>query len=115
MSKKTRNIILIILCYILSLFLFEVLIGDGNFERVTQDCEQKGFNTPFPYMTSYIIAGITHFVLVTIIAFICIFIKNMDKEYKRIIYSFPIITFTFSFPMALLAMLFARAFHLYGF
>lgn len=115
MSKKTRNIVIIILCYIISLFLFELIIGDGNFMKVAEDCERKGFNTPFPYFTSYIIAGINHFVLVTFIAIICKFVKKIDSTYKRIIFSFPIITFIFSFPMSFLSTSFAKAFHLYGF
>ena len=83
--------------------------------KVADDCDQKGFNTPFPYMTSYIIAGINHFILVTFIAIICKFVKNIDITYKRIIYSFPAITFIFSFPMSFLSTLFAKTFHLFGF
>lgn len=115
MSQKTKNIILLILFCIVSLFLFEVLIGDGNIRRIEKDCEEKGFNTFFPYMTSYMIASLNHFVLVTAIAIVCKFIKKMDITYKRIIYSFPIITLTLSYPMTILSMLFAKTFHLYGF
>ena len=115
MSKKTINIIVIVLCYFISLFLFELLIGDGNFMKIAEDCDKKGFNTPFPYMTSYIIAGINHFVVVSFIAIIFIFVKNINSAYKKIIYSFPIITFVFYLPMSFLSTLFAKAFHLYGF
>ena len=115
MSKKTINIILLILAYIISLFLFEVLIGDRNCMRIMQDCEQKGFNTFLPYMTSYIIADLNHFVLVTAIAIVCKFIKKIDITYKRIIYTFPIFTLVLFYPMTILSMLFAKAFHLYGF
>ena len=115
MSKKTRNIIILILCYFISLFLFEVLIGDKNCMRIMQNCEQKGFNTPFPYFTSYMIAGINHFILVTGIAIVVTFIKKIDKAYKITFYTFPAITFIFTYPMMIPAMLFAKAFHLYGF
>lgn len=115
MSKKTRNIIIIVLCYFVSLFLFELIIGDGNFMKIAEDCDQKGANTPFPYMTSYVIAGINHFVLVSFIAIKFIFVKNINSAYKKIIYSFPIITFIFSLPMSFLSTLFAKVFHLYGF
>lgn len=115
MSKKTKIIILIILCYIISYFLFEVLIGDGNFRRIEKDCEEKGFNTFFPYMTSYMIASLNHFVLVTATAIVCKIIKKLDITYKRIIYTFPIFTLILFYPMTILSMVFARTFHLYGF
>ena len=115
MSQKTKKILLMIVIYAISLFLFELIIGNGNFEKVEHECIEKGYYTPFPYFTSFIEAGIYHFIVVTIIAIICKFNKKIGITYKKVIYIFPFLTFIFSLPMMIPTTLFARAFHLYGF
>lgn len=104
-----------IFTYMITLFLFELIIGVGNFLEIEKDCVEKGYYTPFPYFTSFIMAGIYHFILVLFIAVISIFIKKLDKVYKIILCIFPLITFIFSLPMMIPTTIFARLFHLYGF
>ena len=114
MSKKTKNKILIILIYFISLFIFEVIIGVGGFEKTIQYCAEKGNSNPLMVYAPMIEAGVYHFIFVSIIAIACIFYKKLDKSYKIIIYFFPMFTFYLSFPMWLLAAMFCRVFGLYG-
>ena len=115
MSKKTKNIILMIIIYIISLFLFELIIGVGNFSKVEEICVRNGYNTPFPYFISFVFAGIYHFIFVTAVAIISLFFKRIDKAYKTTLFIFPFFTYLFSLPMMIPACYFATAFHLYGF
>lgn len=115
MSKKTRNIILIILIYFISLFIFELIIGVGEFEKTMQYCNEKGNSNPLIVFTPCIEAGVYHFIFVAIIAIVCIFYKKLGKSYKKIIYFFPMFTFFLSFPMWMLTTMFCRVFGLYGF
>lgn len=114
MTKKTKNIILIILIYIISLFIFELIIGVGGFEKTIQYCEENGNANPLIVYVSMTEAGVYHFIVVSIIAIACMFYKKLDKNYKTVIYLFPMFTFFFSFPMWMLAVMFCRVFRLYG-
>ena len=105
MSKQTKNKILIILFYLISLFLFEFIIGDCNFEKNAQECVSNG-DSVFALFAPYGEAGFYHFIFISCIAIYVKFSKKIDIAYKHIIYWFPLITFIFSLPMGLLAAIF---------
>lgn len=114
MNKKTKISILIITIYFISFFLFELFIGTARILEYAEECVEKDiFNVLAPLVTP-IEAGIWYFICVSIVAIICKFIKQIDKSYKYIIYSFPLITFIFSIPVGLLATYFATFFGWFG-
>ena len=114
MNKKTKISILIITIYFISFFLFELFIGTARTLEYVEECvEQDMFNVLAPLVTP-IEAGIWYFICVSIVAIICKFIKQIDKSYKYIIYSFPLITFIFSIPVGILATYFATFFGWFG-
>ena len=107
MSTQTKNKILIILFYLISLFLFEFIIGDCNFEKNAQECVSNG-DSVFALFALYGEAGFYHFIFISCIAIYVKFSKKIDIAYKHIIYWFPLITFIFSLPMGLLAAIFGN-------
>lgn len=107
MSKQTKNKILIILFYLISLFLFEFIIGDCNFEKNAEKCVTDGANF-FALFAPYVEVGFYHFIFISCIVIYVKFSKKIDIEYKHIIYWFPLITFIFSLPMGLLSAIFGN-------
>lgn len=112
MSKKTKIIILIILSFLLTLFLFELIIGCGSMKS-TMDYSIKHGGNMFAIYAPIVEAGIYHFIFIIIIAFIAHF-KNIDSTYKKILKYLPVYTIVLTLPMSLPAMLLASIFHLYG-
>lgn len=102
MSKKSKNKILIVFFYFLSLFIFELIIGivlvDEDIKGVVE-----GHYDFFAVMAVSIKAGIYHFIFVSLVAICVKFNKKIDIEYKHIIYCFPLCTYIFSLPMSCLA------------
>ena len=113
MSKKTKNIILIILGFLISLFIFELIFGIGNFDRMMEDAMERNLGGPFIIFTSFVLAGIYHAIFIGIIAIILRF-TNIDKIYKKIIAYLPVYSLVLILPMMLVAGEFASFFHLYG-
>jgi len=115
LEKTKKNKILIVLLYIFSLFLFEVIIGGSNFEIVKQHCLEINVNTPFPYLTSFYEASFIHFIIVLLIVIFFKIIKKFNYEYRNIVYGLPLVNIMLFIPIVLLAILFCRFFGLYGF
>lgn len=112
MSKQTKNKILIILFYLISLFLFEFIIGDCNFEKNAQECVSNG-DSVFALFAPYGEAGFYHFIFISCIAIYVKFSKKIDIEYKHIIYWLPLCTFIFALPMSCLATYVVKAYFLF--
>ena len=102
MSKKTKNKVLIVLFYFVSLFLFQMFFGVVNFNKNAQDCIADG-DSVFALFTPFVKAGIYHFVTMVILAIYARLTKKIDVEYKSILYLLPVITFIFSLPVGMLA------------
>ena len=112
MSKKTKNKLLIIILYIISLFLFEFFIGQCNFKKAEQECFENGYF--FTYIFGpYIGAGVYHFIFISFIAICVALNKKIDTQYKHIVYWLPIATYTFSFPMGMVCMIIYNFFNTY--
>lgn len=114
MTRKTKITILIILIYFVTFFLFELFIGSARVLEYLEECMNLDrFNVLAPLVT-IIEAGIWYFICLLIVAMVCKCIKKIDKSYKHIVYSFPIITFIFSIPMGLLTTYLANVFNWFG-
>lgn len=112
MSKKTKIIILIILSFLLTLFLFELIVGCGSMKSTVNYAAKHGGNM-FAIYAPIAKAGMYHFIFIIIIAFIAHF-KNIDNTYKKILKYLPVYTILLTLPMSMPAMFFASFFHLYG-
>ena len=110
MSKKNRNIILIILGFLLSLFLFQLIIG-CYLRETFYDSNDDMFVVAF---SPIINAGIYHFIFISVMAILVRFTK-IDKTYKKILAYLPVYTVVLSLPMSALAVGFANYFHLFGY
>ena len=115
MEKVAKNKILIVLAYTLSLFLFEVIIGGGNFEVIKQNCMEINANTVFPYLTSFYEASFIHFFIVLLLVIILKKLKRFNTEYKSVVYGLPLVNIMLFIPIVCLAILFCRFLGLYGF
>lgn len=114
MTRKTKITILIITIYFVTFFLFELFIGSARVLEYLEKCmELERFNVLAPLVT-LIEAGIWHFICVLIVAMVCKYMKKIDKSYKHIVYSFPIITFIFSIPMGFLTTYLANILNWFG-
>ena len=102
MTRKNKNIFLIITIYFLSFILFELFIGAARALENAKISEELGMLSIFTPFETLIEAGICHFIFVSVIALMCKFIKKIDKAYKHIIYFFPLITFIFAIPIGLM-------------
>lgn len=111
MPKKTKNKMLIVFFYFLSLLIFELVIGIGNFDKNAAACVKDG-NNFFALFAPFAEAGIYHFVVVSFFAIYTVFSKKIDSKYKEIIYWFPALTYIFSLPMGLVAAIVARFLHI---
>lgn len=114
MTRKTKISLLIITIYFIAFFLFELFIGTARTLEYMEECvELERFNVLAPLVT-HIEAGIWYFICVSMVAIVCRFIKRIDKSYKHIVYSFPIITFIFSIPMGLMTTYLANILNWFG-
>ena len=114
MSRENKIKILLIISYFLSLFLFELVYITLNFEREIKTMVEMNYYFPLSIITPVIQAGIYHFVIVTILAIIIKFSSKIRKEYKKIIYSFPLLTFIFTIPMFFPVGIIARQFGVFN-
>lgn len=101
-DKKTKNKMLIVFFYFLSLLIFELIIGIGKFDKNAASCVRDG-NNFFALFAPFAEAGIYHFVVVSFLVIYTVFSKKIDSKYKEIIYWFPALTYIFSLPMSCLA------------
>lgn len=102
MTRKTKISILIITIYFMTFFLFELFIGSARAIESIEKSIELGMASILTPMVTFVEAGILHFICVLIVAIVCRCMKKIDKSYKHIVYSFPIITFIFSIPMGLM-------------
>ncbi|MEG1008753.1 MAG: hypothetical protein RSF67_02860 [Clostridia bacterium] len=112
MSKKICKIIILIIFYIISLILFELVIGIGNFDKNAIESAKLGIDNPFVVFTPFAEAGICHFICVSIIAIYVKFNKNINSTIKNTIFCFPLFTFILTFPMMFPTIWIARLFQI---
>lgn len=99
MNKKKLTIII---TYLLTLVIFIIIaeINTDNFVRWYM--ETMDYGNILIATAPVLISVILHILITVIIAISVRFIKNIDKEVKKIIYVFPIITLFIWFPIALI-------------
>lgn len=114
MTKKTKISILIITIYFVTFFLFEFFIGTARAIESVEKSIELGMASILTPMVTFVEAGIWHFICVLIVTMVCKYMKNIDKSYKHIVYSFPIITFIFSIPMGFLTTYLANILNCFG-
>ena len=113
MSKKIKNIILIIIVFLISLLFFELVFGVRNFDEMMKEATERDLGGPFIIFTPFVLAGIYHAIFIGIITIILRF-TNADKTYKKIIAYLPVYSLVLILPMMLVAGKVASFFHLYG-
>ena len=101
MSKETKIKIVIVIGYFISLFLFELVNNILNYNKYMEFVESIDVHVLAVIFIPSIEAGICHFICVSIMAIIGKFFLKISKEYKKIIYFFPVLTFIFTIPMSL--------------
>ena len=101
MYKEDKTKIALVFGYFISLFLFELIYTVLFFERDMNMIKELDNATPLVILTPAVKSGVYHFITVSIIAIFCKFSTKVSKEYKNLIYSFPLITFFISIPMYL--------------
>ena len=115
MSNKTKNIILIILGFLLSLFLFALFIGCGTVNSTMETAIENNWDGgPFIAVGSFILVGLLHCIFIGIIAIIAWF-TNINKTYKKILAYLPAFSIILFMPISAFAMCFATFFHLFCF
>lgn len=96
MNKKK---IIIIIIYLLTLAIF-ITIGELNIDNfVHWYMETMDYGNVLIALGPIVIATVLHIFITVIIAIIVIFIKNINKEVKKLIYILPIITLFIWFPL----------------
>lgn len=113
MSNQTKTTILIILGFLLSLFLFELIIGCGDLQNTVNYASNEGYGGPFIVFTSFVLSGIYHALFIGVIAIILRF-TNVNRTYKKIVAYLPVYSIVLTLPMMLVACEVAGFFHLYG-
>lgn len=114
MNKKTRNIIVIISLFLLSLFLFDLVVGCGSLDSsMKYAIENNTSGSQFIPIGLFLLAGIIHCMFVILVAIIFHFTK-VDRTYKKIIAYSSVYSIVLSLPMGVLSMFFAHFLNLYN-
>ena len=112
MKQETKNKILIVLAYFISLILFELVIGIGTFDQSARESAKLGYDNPFVLFAPFAEAGFYHFIFVSLVAIYVRVSKKIAKDYKHVIYWFPLLTFYLTLPMSIPTAIIARILHI---
>lgn len=114
MNKKTKKIIVIISLFLLSLFLFDLVVGCGSLDgSMEYAIENNTSGSQFMPIGVFLLAGIIHCMFVILVAIILHFTK-IDKTYKKIVAYSSVYSIVLSLPMGVLSMYFAHFLNIFN-
>ena len=100
MSSKVKRISLILLAYLISLVVCELIFALIQYKDEIVDLAHRGLEVPLNTITTVFKAGFCHLICVLILALYIRTNKKVSKTTKNVIYILPCLTILLTIPVA---------------